>query len=94
MQGVSAMVASYGSEEEIVATTVSIVVKAKKKLLEHKTFYCEDYSDMDEFTDAVMNYALEHMTEKQLILIDEPLPVEELDDLCPDCGQPIVRVPW
>jgi len=46
MNEVSALIASYGSKKEVVATTVSIVIKAKKKLLGHKTFYAEDFSSI------------------------------------------------
>jgi hypothetical protein len=93
MSEVSALIASYGSNKEVVATTVSIVIKAKKKLLEHKTFYARDFSSMEDLK-AIMAYALEHTTNKELGMLWKVLPVEELDRVCPDCGEPIAAVPW
>jgi hypothetical protein len=94
MNEVSALIASYGSKKEVVATTVSIVIKAKKKLLGHKTFYAEDFSSIEEYMNAIMTYALGHTTNKELNVISKPLPIEELERLCPDCGEPTARVPW
>ena len=94
MKEKSALIASYGSKKQVVATTVSIVIKAKKKLLEHKTFYAQDFSCMKDYLKAIMDYALEHTTNKELGMVWKILPIEELDRLCPDRGELTAKVPW
>jgi hypothetical protein len=94
MKEKSALIASYGSKKQVVATTVSIVIKAKKELLEHKTFYAQDFSSMEDYMKAITAYALERTTNKELGMVWKILPIEELDRLCPDCGEPTARVPW
>jgi len=94
MKEKSALIASYGSKKQVVATTVSIVIKAKKKLLEHKTFYAQDFSSMEDYLKAIMAFALERTTNKELGMVWKILPIEELEGLCPDRGELTARVPW
>ena len=53
----------------------------------------EALETMDEFTDEILDYCVQHGV-KKINIVNEPLSEAELKELCPHCGERTVRVPW